>query len=157
MQDFSKLKGIKAKDLTPEEQKQAEDVEAAAPVVDCDPDTATAIFIPKKKEQRRAGQGLGITDTTADPVESADHKAAESEGRDQGAPAKLYADVLAFEERVLARTTIQKGGPGSGRYGHVGTPHIGAEGGQIGRSVRVFGVRPYQPSARRVYQPAALP
>jgi hypothetical protein len=27
---------------------------------------------------------------------------------------------------------------------------------KIGRSMRVFGVRPYQPSARRVYQPAAL-
>ena len=27
---------------------------------------------------------------------------------------------------------------------------------KIGRSMRVFGVRPYQPSARRVYQPAAF-
>jgi hypothetical protein len=25
---------------------------------------------------------------------------------------------------------------------------------KIGRSMRVFGVRPYQPSPRRVYQPA---
>ena len=28
---------------------------------------------------------------------------------------------------------------------------------KIGRSMRVFGVRPYQPSARRVYPPAGLP
>jgi Pyruvate/2-oxoacid:ferredoxin oxidoreductase delta subunit len=29
--------------------------------------------------------------------------------------------------------------------------------GKIGRTKRVFALRPHQPSARRVYQPAALP
>jgi hypothetical protein len=37
------------------------------------------------------------------------------------------------------------------------TLHVSSVPGNIGRSMRVFGVRPYQPSPRRVSQPAALP
>jgi hypothetical protein len=38
------------------------------------------------------------------------------------------------------------------------TPHLDAANlGQIAHTKGVFALRPYEPSARRVYQPAALP